>query len=82
MEKNKPNPGMFSHALDAMHLPATETVFVDDYEQNLDGASALGIQSVLVLSRTNSQASTRYLNIKNYPIYYCTYKRQITLIHN
>lgn len=62
--ENKPNPGMFSHALDAMHLPATETIFVDDYEQNLVGASALGIQSVLVLSRPNSQASTRYLNIK------------------
>lgn len=62
--ENKPSPGMFSHALDAMHLPAAETVFVDDYEQNLDGASALGIQSVLVLSRPNSQASTRYLNLK------------------
>ncbi|WP_342477312.1 HAD-IA family hydrolase [Paenibacillus sp. FSL H7-0350] len=62
--ENKPNPGMFSHALDAMHLPATETVFIDDYEQNLDCASALGIQSVLVLSRPNSQASTKYLNIK------------------
>ncbi|MEK3903274.1 HAD family hydrolase [Paenibacillus sp. FSL R7-0179] len=62
--ESKPNPGMFSHALDAMHLPATETVFIDDYEQNLEGATALGIQAVLVLSRPNSQASTKYLNIK------------------
>lgn len=62
--ENKPSPGMFRHALEAMNLPAIETVFIDDYEKNLDGASTLGIQSILTLSRPNSQESTKYLSIK------------------
>ncbi|GGG00142.1 hypothetical protein GCM10010912_51260 [Paenibacillus albidus] len=31
--ENKPSPGMFRHALEAMNLPAIETVFIDDYEK-------------------------------------------------
>lgn len=62
--ESKPSPGMFKHALEAMKLPANESVFIDDYEKNLDGASTLGIQSILILSRPDSQESTKYLSIK------------------
>ncbi|WP_438491562.1 HAD family hydrolase [Paenibacillus sp. IHBB 3054] len=62
--ENKPSPGMFRHALEVMNLPAIETVLIDDYEKNLDGASTLGIQSILTLSRPDSQESTKYLSIK------------------
>lgn len=62
--ENKPRPGMFRHALEAMKLLAKEIVFVDDYEENLEAASALGMQSILILSRPDSQESTTYLSIK------------------
>ena len=62
--ENKSSPRMFSHALEVMKLPAIETVFIDDYENNLDCASTLGIQSILITSRPNSQESTKYLSIK------------------
>lgn len=61
---HKPSPGMYRHALAAMNLPAAETVFIDDYEKNLEAASALGIQPILILSRPDSQASTKYHSIK------------------
>lgn len=62
--ESKPSPKMFEYALKVMKLPAKETVFIDDYEKNLDGATAIGIQSILTLSRPDSQNSTKYPNIK------------------
>lgn len=61
----KPSLRIFEHALEAMGLPSEETVFIDDYGTNLDSASALGIQPILILSRPNSKHSTKYVNIKN-----------------
>ncbi|MNI86978.1 D-glucose-1-phosphatase [compost metagenome] len=60
----KPSSNMFRHALEAMNLPAIESVFIDDYENNLDSASSMGIQPILTLSRPNSQESKKYQNIK------------------
>lgn len=64
--ESKPSLGMFRHALEAMNLPAIETVFIDDYEKNLDSASTLGMQSILILSRPNSDETTKHLNIKKF----------------
>jgi len=51
-----------------MNLPAIETVFIDDYEINLDSASSLGKQPILIRSKPNSKESTKY---KNHLTYYC-----------
>lgn len=61
---SKPNPKMFEYALDLMKIPAVETVFVDDYEINLDSASAMDIQPILMISRPNSKESNKYPNIR------------------
>ncbi|NMO77936.1 HAD family hydrolase [Niallia alba] len=60
---NKPNPVIFEQALKGMNVPAKETVFIDDYEINLDSATNIGIQSILILSRPNARKSSRYLTI-------------------
>ncbi|MCL2513179.1 MAG: HAD family hydrolase [Oscillospiraceae bacterium] len=44
----KPHPGMYRHALDSIGLTAGETIFVDDWPANLDGAAEAGIQPVLI----------------------------------
>jgi epoxide hydrolase-like predicted phosphatase len=43
----EPNPDIFLHTLDLLGIPADRAVFVDDAEPNTDGASALGLQTVL-----------------------------------
>jgi len=47
----KPNPKMYRDALGQMGLPPEETVFVDDWEPNLDGAAACGINPILIKTR-------------------------------
>ena len=60
---NKPSSLIFEHALQGMNLPAKETVFIDDYEKNLDSAANLGIQPILILSKPNLQESSKYPSI-------------------
>jgi len=50
----KPDPKMYLHALEQMGLPAEQTVFVDDWEPNLDGAAACGIHPVLIKTRSDA----------------------------
>ncbi|WP_312701702.1 HAD-IA family hydrolase [Sedimentibacter sp.] len=50
----KPDEKMYFHALEQMGLPPEQTVFVDDWEPNLDGAAACGIQGILIKSRNDS----------------------------
>lgn len=42
----KPDARAYQAALDALGLPATDCVFVDDQRRNVDGARALGIPTV------------------------------------
>ena len=44
----KPSPKIFTAALDAGGLQPGEAIFVDDYPANVEGAEAMGIESVLV----------------------------------
>ncbi|NLE26955.1 MAG: HAD-IA family hydrolase [Clostridiaceae bacterium] len=47
----KPDKRMYLHALEQMGLRPEETVFVDDWEGNLDGAAQCGIRPILIRSR-------------------------------
>ncbi len=62
--ESKPSFVMYRNALETMDLQATETEFIDDYEKNLEGAAALGIQPVLTLLHPNAQESTTYPTTK------------------
>lgn len=44
----KPQPEAFQYVLDAIGLPAHETLLFDDLQPNIEGAAALGVQTVLV----------------------------------
>lgn len=50
----KPNEKMYYNALKQMGLPPEQTVFVDDWEPNLDGAALCGIKPILIKSRADS----------------------------
>lgn len=60
---SKPHPRLYETALARMGLPARQTVFIDDWEPNLDAADALGIQPVLMTTRTDAPNSGKYPNI-------------------
>jgi haloacid dehalogenase superfamily, subfamily IA, variant 3 with third motif having DD or ED len=45
----KPDPRMYIDALEKMGLPPEQTVFVDDCEDNLNGAVACGINPILIV---------------------------------
>ena len=59
----KPHEKMYLHALAQMNLPPEQTVFVDDGEENLDGAAACGIRPILIRTRENAPDSGRYPHI-------------------
>jgi putative hydrolase of the HAD superfamily len=44
----KPNPAIFTHALQLLDVPADRAVFLDDAEGNLVGARRAGLRTVLV----------------------------------
>ena len=50
----KPDSKMYYDALKQMGLPPEQTIFVDDFEPNLDGAAACGIKSVLIKEKANA----------------------------
>jgi putative hydrolase of the HAD superfamily len=42
----KPDPRIYHLALDGMGVAANEAVFIDDFEKNIDGARAVGMQTI------------------------------------
>jgi putative hydrolase of the HAD superfamily len=44
----KPEPEAFRHALDVLHCPAGECLFLDDRPENVDAAAALGLRTLRV----------------------------------
>ncbi len=51
----KPNPDIFAHALDLLDVRPERVVFVDDAEPNTDGASRLGMHTVLHTDHDNTR---------------------------
>jgi putative hydrolase of the HAD superfamily len=46
----KPNPAIYRHTLDKLGVQPEETLFIDDKQENVEAAQALGIQALLYLS--------------------------------
>ncbi len=42
----KPMPGIYQHALSALEVKAEESIFVDDFVENIEAANALGMKAV------------------------------------
>ncbi len=59
----KPDERMYLDAIKKIGLPPGETVFIDDYEDNLDGAARCGIQPVLITTSPYEKNTGRYPSI-------------------
>jgi len=59
----KPDRLIYEDALKKLGVPAEKTIFVDDFERNLDGAAALGINPVLITYKPGAVPSEKYPNI-------------------
>lgn len=42
----KPEPAIYRHVIDALGVPPSESIFIDDRDENLTQARAIGIQSI------------------------------------
>lgn len=59
----KPNELMFNTALSELNIKPEEALFIDDSIKNVEGASKLGIQSILMIRDKNCKHDTEYLQI-------------------
>lgn len=50
LRSRKPDPKAFQMVLDGMGLKASETVFIDDKQRNIDAATAMGMTGILASS--------------------------------
>lgn len=61
----KPNELMFNTALSELKIKPEEALFIDDSIKNIEGASKLGIQSILMIRDKNYKQDRDYLQINN-----------------
>lgn len=52
---SKPRPGIFEHCIAGLGVPAEETLFLDDREENTRAAAALGLHAVLFRDPAQAQ---------------------------
>lgn len=52
----KPEPGMYEHALRGLGVAAADALFLDDREENVEGARRLGMHGLLFHSPAQAQA--------------------------
>lgn len=60
----KPDPKMYRDALGKMGLPPEETLFVDDFTGNLEGARKAGIQPVLIRAKPDPDRDDSIVSIQ------------------
>lgn len=59
----KPDPAIYRVALEKARALPAESVFIDDMEENIEGAEALGIRSVLYGPETDLEKEIRSLGL-------------------
>ena len=59
----KPNPEIYNLLLGRYHLYASESVFIDDRQRNVDGANQVGIQGILFTGSNNLKEQLAQLSI-------------------
>ena len=55
----KPHPKIYEEALNKAKIPAGECVFIDDLEDNIDGARKVGLDTILYQPNTNLEAELK-----------------------
>ena len=59
----KPNPEIYNLLLGRYNLNASESVFIDDRQRNVDGANQVGIQGILFTGSNNLKEQLAHLSI-------------------
>lgn len=59
----KPNPAIFRHAVQTFEVAATETVFLDDYQVNIEGARSIGMEARLFTTASRCEDDLRGLGL-------------------
>ena len=59
----KPNPEIYNLLLGRYNLNASESVFIDDRQRNVDGANQVGIQGILFTGSNNLKEQLVQLSI-------------------
>ena len=59
VDRIKPHPHIYRVALEKAEAKAEECVFIDDREENIEGARRMGINSILFLDHTQLERSLR-----------------------
>ncbi|MFZ2053670.1 MAG: HAD family phosphatase [Candidatus Aminicenantales bacterium] len=59
----KPGPEIFEEAVKRAGVPAASCVFIDDMEENVKGAAALGLKTILYKADTDLGSALRTLGI-------------------
>ena len=57
----KPDPAIFRHLLETFKLTAGETVFLDDFQVNIDGARSVGMEARLFTTASRCEQDLREL---------------------
>lgn len=60
----KPSPAIFSAALDSLGVTAEESIYVDDYPPEADGARALGFTSFLIDRKADHPGAWTITNLR------------------
>jgi FMN phosphatase YigB (HAD superfamily) len=68
----KPDPRAFTAVLNALAVPPERAIFVDNSPDNIEGATALGMQTVLAVGRSRSPATL------SSPVITCTWSSRTT----
>jgi putative hydrolase of the HAD superfamily len=59
----KPDPAIFRHMLETFRLAASETVFLDDFQVNVEGAKSVGIEAKLFTTAGRCEEDLRALGL-------------------
>jgi putative hydrolase of the HAD superfamily len=59
----KPHPEIYMRALNIAGIRAEECVFLDDLQENIDGAEGVGMKAILYGPRTDLEAKLKQLNV-------------------
>lgn len=61
----KPDPAIYQLLMERYHLTPEECVFLDDLQQNLEGASAFGIHTILFQNQKQAKEELRLLGVRS-----------------
>jgi glucose-1-phosphatase len=66
MGKRKPDPAIFLQVLEENRLVASESLFIDDMEENIKSAESVGMQGLYIQPGTLLEVLPAYLNSRVY----------------